>query len=189
MQFADLWDILDYMKTIYFAASSLDGYIADKNNSLDWLFQFGEPKGNYIEKFVETIGALAMGSTTYQWMCDNVPNFGDGKWPYKVPTFVFTSRKLTTYPNADIRFVYGDVRPVHQQMVSEAKGKNLWIVGGGELVGKFYDADLLDELIVQFVSMTLGGGAPLFPRHLKKPLTLESVQRLDQEFVELRYKV
>lgn len=177
------------MKTIYFAASSLDGYIADKNNSLEWLFQFGEPKGNYIEKFLAGVGALAMGSTTYQWMCDHLPDFGDGKWPYNVPTFVFTSRNLQSFPNADIRFVNGDVLPVHQQMIQEAQDKNIWIVGGGELVGKFYDQGLLDELIIQFVSVTLGGGSPLFPRQLKKPLRLESVKRLDQEFVELRYSV
>lgn len=177
------------MKTIYFAASSLDGYIADKNNSLDWLFQFGEPKDNYIGKFLDTVGALAMGSTTYQWMYEQMPNFGDGKWPYQVPTYVFTSRKLPLYPNADIRFVNGDVRPVHNQMALEAKGKNIWIVGGGELVGKFYDANLLNELIIQIASVTLGSGSPLFPRQLTKPLKLQGVQRLDQEFVELRYEV
>ncbi|HAR41261.1 MAG TPA: deaminase [Bdellovibrionales bacterium] len=177
------------MKTIYFAASSLDGFISDKNNSLEWLFQFGEPKGNYIENFVNTVGALAMGSTTYEWMCNSLPGFGDGKWPYRVPAFVFTNRELPVYSGADIRFVKGDVRPVHQMMAAEAKDKHIWIVGGGELAGKFYDAHLLDEFIIQFVSVTLGGGAPLFPRKLKKPLKLESVQRLDQEFAELRYSV
>lgn len=171
------------MKTIYFAASSLDGYIADKNNSLEWLFQFKEPEGDYIEKFLETIGALAMGSTTYEWLLEH------GTWPYKVPAFVFTTRHLTAFPDADIRFVKGDVSPVHEKMVKEAKGKNIWIVGGGELVGKFYDAHLLDEIIVQIVSVTLGGGAPLFPRQLKEPFRLESVQRLGQDFVELKYKV
>lgn len=176
------------MKTVYFAASSLDGFISDKNNSLERLFQFGEPKGNYIENFLKTVGALAMGSTTYEWMCDNLPK-GEDTWPYKVPCYVFSSRKLPKYPNADIRFVSGDVRPIHQEMALEAKNKDIWIVGGGELAGKFYDAQLLDELIIQFVSVTLGQGAPLFPRKLNKPLKLESVLRLDQEFVELRYKV
>lgn len=177
------------MKTIYFAASSLDGFISDKNNSLDWLFQFGEPKGNYIENFVKTVGALAMGSGTYEWMCNSLPGFGDGQWPYKVPAFVFSTRNLSVYPGADIRFVKGDVNSVHQMMAIEAKDKNIWIVGGGELAGKFYDAQLLDELIIQFVSVTLGEGVPLFPRNMKKPLKLESVQRLDQEFVEVRYSV
>lgn len=57
------------------------------------------------------------------------------------------------------------------------------------LAGKFYDAQLLNEFIIQFVSVTLGGGAPLFPRKLNKPLKLVSVQRLDQEFAELKYSV
>lgn len=177
------------MKTIYFAASSLDGFISDKDDSLEWLFQFGEPEGNYIGRFVDTVGALAMGSTTYQWMYDNMRGFGDGAWPYKVPAFVFSTRDLPVYPGADIRFVRGDVRPVHRQMALEAKERNIWIVGGGELAGAFYDARLLDELIIQFVSVTLGEGAPLFPRTMKKPLKLESVQRLDREFAELRYSV
>lgn len=177
------------MKTIYFAASSLDGFISDKEDSLEWLFQFGEPEGNYIETFVDTVGALAMGSTTYRWMYDNMRGFGDGAWPYKVPAFVFSRRDLPIYPDADIRFVRGDVRPVHRQMALEAKDRNIWIVGGGELAGTFYDARLLDELVIQFVSVTLGEGAPLFPRTMEKPLKLEGVRRLDQEFVELRYTV
>lgn len=177
------------MKTIYFAASSLDGFISDKEDSLEWLFQFGEPEGNYIGSFVDTVGALAMGSTTYRWMYDNMQDFGDGAWPYKVPAFVFSNRDLPVYRDADIRFVRGDVRPVHRQMALEAKGRNIWIVGGGELAGTFYDARLLDELIIQFVSVTLGEGAPLFPRTMEKPLKLESVRRLDQEFAELRYSV
>jgi dihydrofolate reductase len=173
------------MRTIYFAASTLDGFIADKDDNLDWLFQFGEPKDQYIERFVETVGALAMGSRTYQWMLDHMAK--DQKWPYGVPTFVFSTRALPSFPGADVRFVKGDVRPVHAEMVREARGKNVWIVGGGELVGKFHDAELLDELAIQIVSTTLGSGAPVFPRHLKKPLKLLDVRRLDQEFVELRY--
>jgi dihydrofolate reductase len=64
-------------------------------------------------------------------------------------------------PGADIRFVRGDVRPVHQAMVVAAAGKNVWIVGGGELAGQFHDQRLLDELFVQVGSVTLGAGKPL----------------------------
>ena len=49
-------------------------------------------------------------------------------------------------------------------MVEAAGGKNVWLVGGGELVGQFYDHGLLDELIVTIASVTLGAGAPLLPR-------------------------
>ena len=64
------------------------------------------------------------------------------------------------------RFVSGDVRPVHAEMRAAADGKNTWIVGGGDLAGQRYDAGLLDELIVQIGSATLGKGKPLLPRRV-----------------------
>ena len=91
---------------------------------------------------------------------------------------------------ADIRFVRGDVRPVHAEMVKEAKGKNVWLVGGGELVGKFHDHGLLDELVVTVGSVTLGAGAPLLPRAITTPpLVLESALAMPPGFVQLRYRV
>ncbi|WPU64344.1 dihydrofolate reductase family protein [Peredibacter starrii] len=177
------------MKTIYFAATSLDGYIADKNNSLEWLFQFGEPEGNVIENFVNSVGVLAMGSTTYMWLYDHLSKSKES-WPYKVPSFVFTSKEnLPLIDNADIRIVRGDVVPVHQKMSEIANGKTIWIMGGGELAGKFYDANLLDEMQLHVASTTIGGGAPLFPRLTNPPLILESVQQRGTGGVELTYKV
>lgn len=177
------------MKTIYYAATSLDGYIADKNNSLEWLFQFGEPEGNVIEKFVATVGVIAMGSTTYMWLHDYLVSSKE-PWPYKVPSFVFTSKTdLPRVSDADIRFVKGDVTPVHRKMTEIANGKTIWIMGGGELAGKFYDANLLDELQLHIASTTIGGGAPLFPRHTNPPLVLQSVQQRGTGGVELIYKV
>lgn len=177
------------MKTVYFAATSLDGYIADKNNSLEWLFQFGEPEGNVIEKFVNTVGVIAMGSTTYMWLYDYLSQSNE-PWPYKVPSFVFTSRPdLPRISGADLIVVKGDVAPVHQKMSEIANGKTIWIMGGGELAGKFYDANLLDELQLHVASTTIGGGAPLFPRLTNPPLILESVQQRGTGGVELIYKV
>ncbi len=173
------------MKTVYFAATSLDGYIADKNNSLEWLFQFGPPPEGFIENFLEGVGAIAMGSTTYEWML----KYNNGPWPYSVPCFIFTSRQLASVPDADIRFVRGDVLPVHQEMVKLAQNKNVWILGGGELVGQFYDANLLNELQLQVVSVTLGAGAAMFPRFTKKPLQLVDVKQIGTAMVALTYKV
>jgi dihydrofolate reductase len=103
---------------------------------------------------------------------------------------VFTSRELEGVRGADIRFVRGDVRPVHEQMRIAAEGKNVWLVGGGELVGQFHDAGLLDELIVQVASVTLGAGKPLLPRQIAfPPLRLTSVQQFGPGFAELRYAV
>jgi dihydrofolate reductase len=86
--------------------------------------------------------------------------------------------------------VKGDVRPVHAAMAAAANGKNLWIVGGGELAGQFHDANLLDEIIVQFGSVTLGRGKQIFPRRLTAPpLELTSVRQVGPGFAELHYKV
>src|SRR3712207_5586239 len=137
------------MKTQYYTASSLDGYIADPRHSLDWLLQFGDVEGTSYPAFIREVGAIAMGSTTYEWLLRHQvrPDAGGSRpWPYEQPAWVFTSRALPGIPGADIRFVRGDVRPVHRQMAAAAGGKNVWLVGGGELVGQFHDHGLLDEI-------------------------------------------
>jgi dihydrofolate reductase len=110
-------------------------------------------------------------------------------WPYAVPAWIFSSRTLPAIPGADSRFVRGDVRPVHAAMRAAAGDKNIWVVGGGDLAGQFHDAGLLDEMIVQVGSVTLGRGKPLFPRRLNSPsLVLTSVRQMGSGFAELRYQ-
>lgn len=179
------------MKTQYYGATSLDGFIADENHSLDWLMQ-GEPleESSYPD-FIRDVGALAMGSTTYEWVLRHLVGAGSEEegWPYEQPCWIFSTRSLPTVPGADLRFVRGDVRPVHEAMVEAAGGKNIWVVGGGDLAGQFHDAGLLDELIIQIAPVTLAMGAPLFPRRLATPpLRLTSVQTFGQ-MVEVRYDV
>ena len=181
------------MKTQYYTASSLDGFIADKQNSLDWLFQCGEgPPGDY-QGFIDAVGAIAMGATTYEWILSHhiLPGADRPRpWAYTQPTWVFTSRTLPRVPGAEIRFVRGDVRVVHHEMVNSADGKNIWIVGGGELAGQFHDAGLLDEIVVGIASVTLGGGAPLLPRRIASPpLRLVSALAHGTGFAELTYEV
>jgi dihydrofolate reductase len=157
------------------------------------LFQLGDVNETSYPQFIHEVGALVMGSSTYEWMLRHIvdPVTGSGApWPYAQPTWVFSSRELAAVPGADIRFVNGDVRPVHAQMRQAANGKNLWVVGGGDLAGQFFDADLLDELIVQVGSVTLGAGKPLLPRQIAfPPLRLTSVQKIGAGFAELRYDV
>jgi dihydrofolate reductase len=180
------------MKTQYYTATSLDGFLATPDDSLEWLFPLGDVNETSYPEFIKDVGALAMGSHTYEWMLRHVIKPGTDKgepWPYQQPTWVFTSRDLPRAPNADIRFVKGDVRPVHEEMKRAAKGKNLWIVGGGDLAGQFHDAGLLDELIVQVASVTLGAGKPLLPRSITSPpLRLLSVKQVGTGFAELRYE-
>jgi dihydrofolate reductase len=181
------------MKTQYYTATSLDGFIADSQNSLDWLFQFGEPEAGSYPNFIREVGAIAMGSTTYEWILNHpVDEASDHPkaWAYEQPTWVFTSRTLPAIEGADVRFVKGDVRPVHQEMITVVDNKNIWLVGGGDLVGQFHDQGLLDEVIVQIASVTLGSGAPLLPRKIvTPPLKLLSATVYGNAFAELRYEV
>jgi dihydrofolate reductase len=181
------------MKTQYYTAASLDGFIATADDSLEWLFPLADINATSYPAFINKVGALAMGSATYAWIVRHVVKPGattPGAWPYTQPAWVFSRRKLPHIAGADIRFVQGDVRPIHAQMRAAAHGKNLWLVGGGELVGLFYDAGLLDELIIQIGSVTLGAGKPLLPRQITSPsLRLVSVQQYGEGLVELRYEV
>ena len=181
------------MKTQYYTASSLDGFIADSNHSLEWLFPLGDAAETSYPTFIKEVGALAMGSHTYEWMLRHIisPDAPQHQpWPYKQPSWVFSSRELPSIPGEDIRFVQGDVTPVHKEMVAAAAGKNVWIVGGGDLAGQFYDRGLLDELFVQIGSVTLGAGKPLLPRSITSPpLRLVSVRAVGTGFAELHYEV
>jgi dihydrofolate reductase len=181
------------MKTQYYTATSLDGFIADAQHSLDWLFQFGEDGGESYTNFMGKVGAIAMGSTTYEWILthDIYKDAAHPKpWPYEQPTWVFSSRKLPVIEGADIHFVQGDVCPVHQAMAEVAGDKNIWLVGGGDLVGQFHDQGLLNEIIVSIASVTLGSGAPLLPRRITTPpLKLLSATVYGDAFAELHYEV
>lgn len=182
------------MKTQYYTASSLDGFLATEDDSIAWLDALADITLTSYPAFIADVGALAMGSATYEWMLRHVlkPATGDAApWPYTQPTWVFSSRELEPVDGADIRMVRGDVRPVHFAMTQAAAGRNLWLVGGGDLVGQFYDAGLLDEIIVQIGSVTLGHGKPLLPRRIDgaNALRLISVERLGDGMAELRYDV
>jgi dihydrofolate reductase len=181
------------MKTQYYTATSLDGFIATEDDSLEWLFPLGDLAETSYPSFIAEVGALAMGSVTYQWMLDHaseVAASAGSPWPYAQPTWVFSSRSLPLVAGADIRIVRGDIRPVHAAMRVAAGSKNVWVVGGGDLAGQFYDAGLLDEIILQVGSVTLGRGKPLFPRRVTSPpLRLVSTKQVGSGFAELRYLV
>jgi dihydrofolate reductase len=177
--------------TQYYTATTLDGFIADPDNSLDWLFtRKREEDGplNYGE-FIAGVGALAMGSTTYEWILDHEfagKPAADWEWPYDIPCWVFTHRELSVVPDARIEFTSADVATVHEEMVTAAGGRNVWIVGGGDLAGQFADAGLLDEVIVSIAPVTLGAGAPLLARRVE--LQLDELGR-NGDFVSAKFSV
>lgn len=143
--------------TQYYTTTSIDGFIADHDNSLSWLFEV--PAGDddvgqedRFNRFFPEVGAMAMGATTYAWVVDHDDLLEHPeKWREyyaDTPCLVFSNRDLPLIPGADVRFVRGNVAPVHRDMMEAASGSNVWIVGGGDLVGQFADAGLLDEILL-----------------------------------------
>ena len=181
------------MKTQYYTATSIDGYIADDERSLDWLFQFGqiESMKNEYPRFIEQVGAAAMGSNTYEWIIEQEQMIEHPeKWPYEIPTWVFSSRELPVVDGANINIVKGDVAPIHAEMAEIANDKNIWLIGGGDLVGQFHEKGLLDEIILSVAPVMLGSGAPLLPRKITSPpLRLIDVEKHEDVFAILTYSV
>jgi dihydrofolate reductase len=159
------------MRTTYYTATTLDGFIADEHDSLEWLFtQPQDERGpmNY-EDFIAGVGAMAMGATTYQWLVDHLAKTGE-QWTYEIPCWVFTHREFEPL-GAGITFTQAPVPEVHAAMVEAAAGRDLWVVGGGDLAAQVAEHGLLDELVLSIAPVTLGAGRPLFPRPWDLELT------------------
>lgn len=185
-------------RTIFYTATTLNGFLADEHDSLDWLFavQGGDPDtatGGEFARFLEGIGVVVQGSTTYEWVLDHEDVVAHPeKWPTFYggrPTWVFTTRSLPVVDGADVRLASGPV--VHEwPTIREAAGdRDVWLVGGGDLVGQFADVGLLDELRISIAPATLERGKPLLPRTLGSDrLHLDSA-RQNGQFAELVYTV
>ena len=162
-------------KIILFIASSLDGYIARKNGSIDWL---PENTASGYDEFYKSIDVVILGKKTY----DQVLTFGD--YPYKdKKSFVLTS---SGNPNENnIEFV-SDIK----NLVSDiTKYGDAWLVGGGEVISSFMNLGAVDELILSIIPVVLGDGIPLF-KNIQKETKLELIKTTQYDaLVELHYKI
>ncbi|WP_179466940.1 dihydrofolate reductase family protein [Mycolicibacterium vinylchloridicum] len=149
------------MATVYFTASSLDGFIVDDANSLDWLtsraIDVHGPFG--YEAFIAGVGALVMGSATYEWLLANTP----GEWMYSQPTWVLTHRPQIIAEGHPVLAFSGTVCDLHPRLVDAAGERDVWVVGGGDVGAQFVAAGLVDELVVSYAPCSLGVGAPVLP--------------------------
>ena len=173
-------------RALFYTATTLDGFIADEHDSLDWLFVQDidqDGPGGY-PAFIAGIGAMVMGSTTYVWLRDHLAETGE-KWTYDIPCWVFTHRDLEPL-GEDIHFVSGDVTEHHAGIAESAGDRDIWVVGGGDLAGQFADAGQLHQLIVSIAPVTLGTGRPLFPR--RHDLKLVGLER-NGDFAMATYDV
>lgn len=180
-------------QVVYYTAATLDGFLADAEHSLDWLFAVDDTVAPDLQAFGETVGAYVSGSSTYEWVLrhENLIEQPE-KWEKfydQLPWFVFTSRELPVPAGADVRFVSGEPAEHFAAIGTAAGEKNVWLYGGGDLVGQFFEAGLLDRIEVSITPVTLGEGAPLLPRRIESDhLKLESVTQFGQ-FAHLIYNV
>lgn len=178
--------------TQYYVASTIDGFIADENDGLDWLMQFGfEAFQENFDAFMENVGAIVMGSSTYEYILREGPD----AWSYgTTPTWVMTTRDLPLLGGADIRFARGDIVPVHLAAIAaaaeSASRPNVWLIGGGDLAAQLAAAGLLDELHVTFMPVVLGSGKRLMPvSSPTTPLELLRTTLFDNGAVEHVYRM
>jgi len=183
-------------RTQYYCATTLDGFIAEVDDTLGWLTGYqgsydgpgAEPMKGTYDSFYERVGALVSGSATYEFVLREVAD-----WPYRdKPCWVLTSRDLPRPEGegVDVRFARGAVRDLYREMVDAAGERNLWVVGGGNVASQFADEGLLDEVIVTVVPVVLGMGKPLFDRRLPGgPMRLTGTRAFDSGMVELRYEI
>lgn len=146
----------DMTKVIVYIATSQDGYIADEKGTVDWLPQTEEETGGEdygYHAFYDSIDAIAIGRKTY----DQILGFGN--WPYPGKTSYIFSRFPQKTQRSDIQFVSESI-PDFMKALEEKKVKNLWMVGGSELIEAFYGQGFVDEFIVTVFPNVLKSGIP-----------------------------
>ncbi len=184
---------------IYNTAASLDGFLADEDHSLGWLFDVegGTPDAPEhaapFERFLESIGVTVLGSSTYEWLLRETEALSrPGAFTEAMsakPAFLFTTRTLPVPEDADLTVVAGPVAEHLAAIRERAAGRDVWLMGGGDLVGQFARAGALDEIQVSLAPVTLGAGAPLLPHRLDSDrLRLVDVDHRGQ-FAHLTYRV
>lgn len=178
---------------VYSTATSVNGFIADGANSLDWLLAVDDVDQAPMADFLRGVGVQVMGSTTYQWLLgqENLIEEPE-KWGTffgSMATRILSSRELPLPNGADARILRGPVGDHIDHLIECAKGKDVWIVGGGDVAGQFLDAGHLDRIELSVAPAFLRGGAPLLPRLMSSDrLRLVEVER-NGSFARLVYEV
>lgn len=180
-------------KFVYYTATSVNGYIADDARSLQWLFDVGGDSSAEFASFMAGVGVQVMGSSTYEWLLTNEKmletpekwqqTFGD------LPTRVFTTRELPRPATAAFEFLRGNVSEHEAELRAVAGDRDVWVVGGGDLAGQFFDAGLIDSIQLTVAPVFLPGGTPLLPRFVPAASLRLSKTRQQGYFVHVVYEV
>jgi len=172
-------------KVIVHIATSADGFIARADGDLEWLTSRPAPAGFYgMNAFMRSIDTKLLGRKTYE-----VSLRMGAKFDSKSRTIVFSRHAPPADAPSGVEFVNGAIGPFVKRL-REHSGKDIWLMGGGELIASFLDEQAIDEFIISVIPVFLGDGIPLIarrPRHV--PLHLHSIERFEDGLVQLRYGV
>jgi dihydrofolate reductase len=180
----------DTLKLTIHMVSSLDGYIAKKDNSVSWFETFDNYEKGVAEQdageFLKTIDCYVMGSKTYEHALELSKSYG---WVYgDVPTIVLTHRKLPI-DRQNIEIYSGDLNKLVNERL-KPNYKNVWLVGGAKLTKDFIRLNLADEIRKTILPIILGDGTPFFDQiGQEQALHLKNVTAYKSGMVELSYEI
>lgn len=169
-------------KIVLFIATSLDGYIATENESLEWLFKIEGEGDNGYSEFIETVDTVIMGRKTYDWIMSHEENLQYDNQK------IYVFSKTLKGKNENVEFVNEDIKEFVRKL-KEKEGKDIWLVGGGDLLYYFIKERLVDEFIITIAPTIIGNGIPLFKEiDFELELSLKSMTRYNQ-FAALHYEL
>jgi dihydrofolate reductase len=177
--------LVTHRKVIVHIAASVDGYIARPDGDLEWLTSRPAPEGFYgMNAFMRSVDTMVLGRKTY----DASLRLG-AKFDPKSRTIVFSRHTPPADAPPGVEFVDGAIGPFVSRL-REHPGKDIWLMGGGDLIASFLDEQAIDEFVVSVVPVFIGDGIPLIARrHRQVPLTLQSVERFEDGLVQLHFQL
>jgi len=178
-------------KIIVYIATSADGYIARPDGDVEWLNRRPHNVDYGMRSFYRSIDTILFGRKTYDWAMDyqRKKRIKSSMFDQKVANYIFSKKKPPKKPAQGVEFVSDPVKSFARRLRAKP-GKNIWMMGGGELIASFLDASEIDEFDIHVIPTLIGEGIPLIaPRHRDIELTLRSARKYRDGVVRLRYIV
>jgi dihydrofolate reductase len=177
--------VTHHRKVIVHIGSSVDGYIARPDGDLEWLTARPAPEGFYgMDAFMRSIDTKVLGRKTYEASL----RLG-AKFDSKGRTIVFSRRVPPTDILPGVEFVNEDIRRFVNRLYMQP-GKDIWLMGGGEIIAAFLDSQAVDEFVITVAPVFIGDGIPLIARRYRHvELELLGLERFENGFIQSRYRV